>query len=120
MIERFKGRGFVVAATNLETTIDPAIIRRFDEVVLFNRPTLSEVRRLIRFKTRNFGLEFEIGENAKQLVGRSHADVERICFTAMRHAIMGKRKKLLKADLEYAINSDRRRRNIQHKIGVPI
>ncbi|CAN7368955.1 AAA family ATPase [Devosia sp. LjRoot3] len=118
MIERFKGRGFIVAATNLEATIDPAIIRRFDEVVLFDRPSASEVRQLIKFKTRNFGVEFDIAENASELVGRSHADVERICYTAMRHAIMGKRKKISHDDFNYAMDSDRRRKDIQNKVGA--
>jgi len=118
MIERFKGRGFILAATNLESTIDPAIIRRFDEVVLFNRPNASEIRRLIKFKVRNFGVEFNIADTGRKLVGRSHADVERICFTAMRHAIMEKRKKISEYDLEYAVNLDRRRKDIQDKISV--
>lgn len=118
MIERFKGRGFIVAATNLEATIDPAIIRRFDEVVLFERPSVSEIRQLIKFKTRNFGSEFDVAENASELVGRSHADVERICYTAMRHAIMGKRKKISRDDFNYAMISDRRRKDIQSKVGA--
>jgi SpoVK/Ycf46/Vps4 family AAA+-type ATPase len=118
MIERFKGRGFILAATNLESTIDSAIIRRFDEVILFNRPNASEIRRLIKFKVRNFGVEFDIAGTGRKLVGRSHADVERICFTAMRHAIMAKRKKISQDDVEYAINSDRRRKDIQDKVSV--
>lgn len=116
MIERFKGRGFIIAATNLESTIDPAIIRRFDEVLMFNRPSASEIRRLIKFKTRNFGLEFDIADDASDLIGRSHADVERICFTAMRHAIMDKRGKVSREDFNYAIGSDRRRKEIQTKV----
>lgn len=118
MIERFRGRGFIVAATNLEATIDPAIIRRFDEVILFNRPNLSEVRQLIKFKTRNFGIGFDAADDAKQLVGRSHADVERICYTAIRHAIMAKRKKISRDDFTYAMESDRRRKDIQNKVGA--
>ncbi|KRB29899.1 AAA family ATPase [Mesorhizobium sp. Root172] len=120
MIEQFKGRGVVVAATNLESTIDPAIIRRFDEVILFDRPNATEIRRLIKFKTRNFGLDFDIAEDAKQLLGRSHADVERICFTAMRHAIMARRKKIFRDDFDYAIKSDRRRKDIQNKVSTSI
>jgi SpoVK/Ycf46/Vps4 family AAA+-type ATPase len=116
MIERFKGRGFIVAATNLESTIDPAIIRRFDEVVLFDRPNASEIRRLIKFKTRNFRLDFDIFEDAKRLVGRSHSDVERICFTAMRHAVIARRKMIVRDDFDYAVSSDRRRRHIQSKV----
>lgn len=116
MIERFKGRGFIVAATNLEATIDSAIIRRFDEVILFSQPSLSEIRRLIKFKIRNFGIQFDFSEDAKKLVGRSYADVERICYTAMRHAIMAKRRQISRDDFIYAIESDRRRKDIQDKV----
>lgn len=118
MIERFKGRGFIVAATNLEATIDPAIIRRFDEVVLFERPSLSEIRQLIKFKTRNFGIQFDFSEDARQLVGRSHADVERICFTAMRRAIMAKRGKISHDDFNYAIALDRTRKDMQNRVSA--
>lgn len=117
MIERFKGRGFIVAATNLESTIDTAIVRRFDEVILFGKPNASEIRRLIKFKTRNFGVQLDIAEAAGNLVGRSHADVERLCFAAMRHAIMAKRSTITPDDLEYASKSDRRRKDIQDKLG---
>lgn len=120
MIERFSGRGFIVAATNLETTIDPAIIRRFDEVVLFDKPDASGIRRLIKFKTRNFGVEFDIPEVARRLVGRSHADVERLCFAAMRRAIMAKRKTMSLNDFEYAERSDQHRADIQRRLGPAV
>jgi SpoVK/Ycf46/Vps4 family AAA+-type ATPase len=118
MIERFSGRGFIIAATNLEATIDAAILRRFDEVVLFSRPNISEIRRLIRFKLRNFGAQFDVANDAQRLAGSSHADIERVCFTAMRHAIMGKRKEISRADFEYAIDSHKRRKDIQGTLGL--
>src|ERR1035437_578087 len=38
LIEKFRGQGFVIAATNHERQLDPAIWRRFDEVVFFEKP----------------------------------------------------------------------------------
>ena len=116
MIERFKGRGFIVAATNLESTIDPAITRRFDEVVFFGNPAASDIRRLIKLKTKNFPADVDVAEHARLLVGRSYADVERICFTAMRRAILAKRKRVTEEDFGYAIESDQRRREVRHRV----
>src|SRR5262249_36984950 len=90
MIERFQGRGFIIAATNLEATIDSAIVRRFDEIVYFGIPSANDIRRLIRARTRNFPAEVDLTLHSEELVGRSHADVERICFAAMRKAIMSR------------------------------
>lgn len=116
MIERFKGRGFIIAATNLESTIDPAVTRRFDEVVFFGNPTASDIRRMIKLKTKNFPADVDVAQHAKSLVGRSYSDVERICFTAMRRAILSKRSRLTEEDFGYAIESDKRRREIRQRI----
>lgn len=110
LIERFNGRGFVVAATNLESTIDSAIMRRFDELVYLGPPTQAEIRRLIRLKTKNFPAEVDVVEMSRRLLGRTYADIERICHTAMRRAIIGKRKRIIGEDFQYALEADERRR----------
>ncbi len=46
LIDRFKRKGFLVAATNLEESLDAAIWRRFDEVVIFDLPSQREIKRL--------------------------------------------------------------------------
>jgi SpoVK/Ycf46/Vps4 family AAA+-type ATPase len=39
LIDKFRGQGFVIAATNHERQLDPAIWRRFDEVFFLRNPT---------------------------------------------------------------------------------
>jgi len=46
MIDRHRTRGFLIAATNLEESLDTAIWRRFDEVILFDLPKEREIRSL--------------------------------------------------------------------------
>jgi SpoVK/Ycf46/Vps4 family AAA+-type ATPase len=38
MLDRFQGRSVIIAATNFEQSLDPALWRRFDEVMRFDRP----------------------------------------------------------------------------------
>lgn len=119
LIERFSGRGFVVAATNLEASIDPAIMRRFDELVYLGPPTQAEIRRLVRLKTKNFPADIEIVETSQRLQGRTYADIERICHTAMRRAVLGKRKRISGDDFQYAVEADERRREAPGRRGTP-
>lgn len=116
LIERFDGRGFIVAATNLEATIDPAITRRFDAVISFQGPGPQEIRRLIRLKTTNFPADIDIPAFAGQLAGKSYADIERICFTAMRRAVIDRRKRLTDSDFQYAMSAEQRRTRADHSL----
>ncbi|MGC2132619.1 MAG: ATP-binding protein, partial [Xanthobacteraceae bacterium] len=43
MIDRYRGRGLLIAATNLEESLDNAIWRRFDDVVFFDLPDIAEI-----------------------------------------------------------------------------
>ncbi len=88
MIDRFEGRSLLVAATNLEESIDRAIWRRFDEVVVFDKPTTSQIRRLLRIKTRNFPALFDVTKYADRLAGMSYAQVERACLNAIKVSIL--------------------------------
>lgn len=89
LIEKFRGQGFVIAATNHERQLDPAIWRRFDEVVFFEKPGNNEIARLLDLKFKNFRKDFESREVAGYLKGFSHAEIEAVCLNAIRRAVLG-------------------------------
>jgi len=69
--------------------LDPALWRRFDEVLFFPRPSLREIQILLTMKLKNFphsGLNLKLA--ASKFKGFSHADVERVCFDAIKIAIL--------------------------------
>ncbi|WP_158792128.1 AAA family ATPase [Granulicella sp. L60] len=117
LIEKFRGQGFVIAATNHERQLDPAIWRRFDEVVFFERPNRNEIIRLLNLKFRNFGRDFESSEVASELKGFSHADIERVCLNAIRRSILSGQKVVTKRRLLRSIALESRRGDIaqQHQ-----
>jgi SpoVK/Ycf46/Vps4 family AAA+-type ATPase len=92
LIEKFKGPGFVIAATNHERQLDPAIWRRFDEVVFFEKPSQAEIIRLLDLKFRNFKRDFLPADVAIYFEGFSHADIERVCLNSIRSAVLNKQK----------------------------
>jgi len=116
MVDRYRGRGFIIAATNLESTLDSALVRRFDEIVFFSLPTRPEIRHLLKLRTRNFGTEFDISEEAERLVGRAHSEIERICFQSIRCALINHRRKIARSDFEYALESLVRREGVKSRL----
>jgi len=112
LIENYKGQGFVIAATNHEKQLDPAIWRRFDDVVFFERPGRNEVLRLLDLKFRNFGRNFESHEVASFLSGFSHADIERVCLNCIRDAVLNGRKVVGKRELLRGLVLEKRRRSL--------
>jgi hypothetical protein len=63
LLEEFHGDGLVIAATNLDEALDPAIFRRFDEVLEIPKPGKPEIVRLLK-------LSFSALETEKALMLR--------------------------------------------------
>jgi SpoVK/Ycf46/Vps4 family AAA+-type ATPase len=116
LIDRYKGRGFVIAATNVEQTLDTAIWRRFDEVVVFDLPDPDQIRHLIELKTRNFPIAFNLVDRVHQLEGYSFAEIERICIAAVKRSILKGARSVLESEFDMALVEGRRRRDIQAKL----
>ena len=111
LIDRYKGRGFIIAATNVEKSLDDAIWRRFDDVIVFDLPEERQIRRLIEMKTRNFPTKFDLSERIKRFVGFSYADIERVCVAAIKRSVLKGAKSVLESEFDLAIAEGRRRRN---------
>lgn len=89
LLDNFSAPSILIAATNHEQLLDPALWRRFDEIVMFPRPSVQEIRSLLRMKLKNFphdGLDTQAA--ASRFKGMSHSDVERVCFDAIKAAIL--------------------------------
>jgi SpoVK/Ycf46/Vps4 family AAA+-type ATPase len=69
MIERFKGPGLVIAATNLPQFLDEALWRRFDDIVSFDLPTEREIALLLARQFANFPTHFDLATPVTKLIG---------------------------------------------------
>jgi SpoVK/Ycf46/Vps4 family AAA+-type ATPase len=111
-IDKFRGQGFVIAATNHERQLDPAIWRRFDEVIFFEKPDRNQIIRLLNLKFRNFSRDFESAEVASAFEGLSHADIERVSINAIRRTILSLQRVVTKRRLLRGVALEKRRRDI--------
>jgi SpoVK/Ycf46/Vps4 family AAA+-type ATPase len=110
MLDSFRGASLVIAATNHEQLLDPALWRRFDEVLEFPRPTLAQARGLLRLRlrqTRHPGVNLD--RAAAQLKGLPHAAIEKAAWDARRRALLDGRDRVGAADLQAAVHDVRAR-----------
>lgn len=102
-------KAFLIAATNLDSALDVAVKRRFDEVLWSDKPDRSMLARFVAVKFKNVATAFKADGYLKHLRGRSYADIERICVQAMRNAIVDRRDVVAATDFTSAIEDDVRR-----------
>jgi SpoVK/Ycf46/Vps4 family AAA+-type ATPase len=110
MLDRFGGPSLLIAATNHEQLLDSGLWRRFDEVIEFPKPTVHQIRQILRMRFRSAhhrGLE--IPEAARRLRGLPHSAAEKVAWDARRMAVLAGRETVTREDLDEAIASARAR-----------
>lgn len=112
MIERFKGPGLVIAATNLQQSLDEALWRRFDEVIPFDPPTDREISELLLHEFANFPAHFDLAAPVAKLSGMSFAEIERIAVDAIKKAVLKKRKSVSETEFAAALRQETRRKGL--------
>ena len=104
MIDKYSGPSLLVAATNHPGLLDRALWRRFDEVLTFAKPTVHELRRVLRLRLRSVphsGVDVE--KYASALKGYPHAAAEKLALDARRGAVVNDRSAVTEADLDEAL-----------------
>lgn len=108
-IDRIQPKGYLVAATNLDHSLDPAVWRRFDEVIWFDLPDRRMIARFLKMKFKNVAITFDPEAHLDALDGRSYAELDRICLQAIKSSIIDRRKQVGEQDFAAAIADEQRR-----------
>jgi SpoVK/Ycf46/Vps4 family AAA+-type ATPase len=109
-IDRIQPKGFLIAATNLDRALDPAVWRRFDEVIWFEKPDRPLIERFLSVKFKNVATSFDPSSRSAALEGYSYAEIERICVQAIKSMIIERCKQVQERDFNRAIEDEMRRR----------
>ena len=113
MLDNFEGRSLLVAATNFEQVLDPALWRRFDDIVRFERPTAAQIEELMNRRlhyVRN--PKVSLKDYVKQLTGSTFGDVERVTTEILKTCALEGRTRLRPEDIKLAIKNQTLRRQI--------
>ena len=106
----------MVAATNLDAHLDPAVWRRFDEIVWFEQPNDAMIRKYLGHASRNARVNFDPTSYSDQLRGYSYADLERVCVQALKLSVLGGNRAGSDADFRQAMRDAERRRTRKQKL----
>lgn len=105
MLEDYRGDGLVIAATNLDADLDPALFRRFDEVLKIPLPGATEIQRLLEMTLCPIGIEADLPLTAlaREMDGMSGSDVVHAAQSAAKLTVMSGRRKVSECDLRNAL-----------------
>lgn len=112
MIERFKGPGLVIAATNLSQYLDEALWRRFDDIISFEAPGEREIAQLLNRQFANFPANFDLTASIGKLAGLSYAEIERVCVDGIKKAVLRKHKSVSETEFAAALRQEARRKGL--------
>jgi SpoVK/Ycf46/Vps4 family AAA+-type ATPase len=115
-IEQIAPSGFLIAATNLDQHLDPAIWRRFDEVIWFELPDIAMITKYLVHAFRNSKIAFDPAAFAAELRGYSYADLEKLCVQSLKASILDGDKVVSEAHFRTALRHAKRRRRREAQI----
>ena len=103
LMDADQSNSLIVAATNFESSIDPAVVRRFDTAICFGLPTTGQIKDLLARKIGTHCSPEDLTFITKELSGHSFADVARVCDDAMRTMILEDNKTISRESLLKAL-----------------
>lgn len=88
-IEQDSSDSIIIAATNNQKMLDQALFRRFDDVLHYDLPDQSEIKRLIMKKIETYDSYFKISKRLLEVAhGLSQAEISRACDDAIKISIL--------------------------------
>ena len=117
MLDAYRGPSLLIAATNHQGLLDRALWRRFDDVLLFDRPTPPQIRTLVQGKLRavRTDLPIERAGFVERFAGMAHADIERVLVRAIKNMVLGGRQFVTEDLLDRAQEREAARRSVMKK-----
>jgi SpoVK/Ycf46/Vps4 family AAA+-type ATPase len=108
LLEEFTAPGIFIATTNLETTLDNALFRRFDDIIEIPKPGKEEAERLLRQSLSSMPKKDNInwGYFIEKLEGLSAAVIVKIANDAAKFAVIHRDGLLDHVDLERSFNEN--------------
>lgn len=89
-IEKDESNSLLIAATNLPESLDKALFRRFDDIIMYPLPSEEEISQLIKVQLKGYEVtnKRNLKAVAKSAVGLSFADISNACRDAIKEMII--------------------------------
>ena len=108
-LEQDDSMSVIIAATNLEGSLDEALFRRFDDALRYGLPSPAMARRLIENRFGSFDIQRLGWKSILQAAkGMTHSDIVKACEDAAKDAVLDERRQVRTGELRQAITQRRR------------
>lgn len=114
MLDLYNGDSILIAATNHQQMLDTALWRRFDEILYFDLPDLTQ-RKALFVKYLHVFQKIEkqnISNLARKTKGYSGAEIAQICQDSIRKAVVENRLQITINDLNWTLLEQKRRKKL--------
>lgn len=90
LLDEYNSDGLVIAATNLEISLDEALFRRFDDIIEIPLPTEKEIEMLLNKPFYNIKIDEKISFKllSKKLIGNSAANIVSLMNNAAKMCVL--------------------------------
>ena len=102
-IEEDRSDGLIIAATNTAKSLDPALFRRFDDILHYGHPDRAAVEALLQNRLATFRGKFKLAPVVTLADGLSHAEITEACNDAIKEAILADRPTVTQKSLMAAL-----------------
>jgi len=93
-IERDNSDSLIISITNNKALLDQALFRRFDDVILFNLPSIDEKRALLKNRLAQFSKKIIFDDLLPNINGLSHAEISLACIDAIKETVLNEKQKM--------------------------
>ena len=109
MIEQDRSHSLVVAATNHGSILDPALFRRFDDVLHYELPDKRQIEKLLMVRLRDAVTDGVRWQGLVDLaMGLSYAEITRASNEALKDALIHERPEVREADIREMLQERKR------------
>jgi SpoVK/Ycf46/Vps4 family AAA+-type ATPase len=94
------GESILIAASNHQHLLDPALWRRFDDVIEFPKPNLTEIQQFVERLLNGVAVSGSLRQLYQNMKSLAFADIERCIMEAVKTMVLQDRRELKASDLE--------------------
>ncbi|OQX74755.1 MAG: AAA family ATPase [Bacteroidetes bacterium 4484_276] len=108
LLEEYEGEGILIAATNLEGSIDNALFRRFDDFIELPKPNENDILELLKisFSALKLNKKINLKNYAKKMNGMSYAIIVKIANDAAKKSIINLNTDISIRDLDKSLEEN--------------
>lgn len=114
MLDNYQGSSIIIAATNHQKLLDPAIWRRFDDIIYFDLPDKDRRFKLFEkyLKVMKKDKSVDIIKLSELTDNFSGSDIAQICEDSLRRNVIDSKEELTQQNLIQSIEYQKKRKKI--------